>query len=50
MNRQDWRICENVQQGMSSRVFRTGYYAPMEDASQDIRRYIAEKLGADAVT
>jgi Rieske 2Fe-2S family protein len=45
VNRQDWRICESVQQGMSSRVFRFGYYAPMEDLSLDIRRYVGERLG-----
>jgi Rieske 2Fe-2S family protein len=49
VNRQDWSICENVQAGMFSRAFRYGYYAPMEDSSLDIRRYIAERLGADAV-
>jgi glycine betaine catabolism A len=47
VNRQDWAICENVQRGMQSRVFQHGYYAPMESASLDIRRYIGEKLGAD---
>ncbi|HSL68122.1 MAG TPA: SRPBCC family protein, partial [Actinomycetota bacterium] len=26
VNRRDWRICESVQQGMSPRVFRFGYY------------------------
>jgi Rieske 2Fe-2S family protein len=40
VNRQDWRICESVQAGMRSRVFDHGYYAPMEDASLDIRRYL----------
>lgn len=45
VNRQDWAICESVQRGMSSRVFRTGFYAPMESASLDIRRYIADRLG-----
>jgi Rieske 2Fe-2S family protein len=48
VNRQDWRICESVQQGMSSRVFRFGYYAPMEDLSLDIRRYVGERLGHPA--
>ena len=43
VNRQDWSICESVQRGMSSRVFRTGYYAPMESASLDIRRYVGER-------
>lgn len=44
VNRQDWGICENVQRGMQSRVFQHGYYAPMENASLDIRRYVKEKL------
>jgi Rieske 2Fe-2S family protein len=46
INRQDWAICENVQLGMGSRVFETGYYAPMENASLDIRRYIETRLGS----
>ncbi len=49
VNRQDWNICEGVQSGMSSRAFEYGYYAPMEDASLDIRRYIASRLGEDAI-
>lgn len=40
VNRQDWKICESVQRGMSSRRFTTGFYAPMEDYSMDIRRYL----------
>jgi Rieske 2Fe-2S family protein len=44
VNRQDWKICESVQAGMRSRAFTRGYYAPMEDASLDIRRYIAGRL------
>jgi Rieske 2Fe-2S family protein len=44
VNEQDWRICERVQQGMRSRSFDFGYYAPMEDASLDIRRYITSRL------
>ena len=43
VNRQDWRICENVQAGMRSRAFERGYYAPMEDASLDIRRYLSDR-------
>jgi len=49
VNRQDWTICESVQRGMSSRKFETGYYAPMESASLDIRRYVREKLGDSRV-
>jgi glycine betaine catabolism A len=45
VNRQDWAVCENVQNGMRSRMFKHGYYAPMEDLSADIRRYLREKLG-----
>jgi hypothetical protein len=30
---------------MTSRVFQTGYYAPMESWSLDIRRYVGERLG-----
>jgi Rieske 2Fe-2S family protein len=44
VNRQDWGICESVQQGMRSRVHHHGYYAPMEDFSLDIRRYVTERL------
>lgn len=45
VNRQDWRICEGVQRGMTSRNFRSGFYAPMESLSLDIRRYIRERIG-----
>jgi len=45
VNRQDWAVCEGVQQGMGSRRFTHGYYAPMESASLDIRRYVSERLG-----
>jgi glycine betaine catabolism A len=44
VNRQDWAICESVQQGMHSRVHHHGYFAPMEDSSLDIRRYVTERL------
>jgi glycine betaine catabolism A len=48
VNRQDWAICEAVQQGLSTRVHAHGYYAPMEDFNLDIRRYVRERIG-DAV-
>jgi Rieske 2Fe-2S family protein len=44
-NRQDWVICASVQRGMQTRVFRQGFYAPMESLSLDIRRYIRERMG-----
>lgn len=45
VNLQDWRVCESVQRGMTSRYFRGGWYAPMEDDSLDIRRWLLERLG-----
>jgi Rieske 2Fe-2S family protein len=44
VNRQDWNICERVQRGMHSRPFEHGYYAPMEDMSLDIRRYVSDRI------
>ncbi|MBV8196527.1 MAG: aromatic ring-hydroxylating dioxygenase subunit alpha [Candidatus Eremiobacteraeota bacterium] len=44
VNHQDWHICESVQAGMKSKAFDYGYYAPMEDASLDIREYVNQSL------
>jgi Rieske 2Fe-2S family protein len=44
VNRQDWAICASVQRGMSSRAYTQGWYAPMEDASLDIRRWLLPRL------
>ena len=44
VNRQDWGICESVQRGMNSSRFESGYYAPMEDWSLDIRNYVRGRL------
>jgi glycine betaine catabolism A len=44
VNRQDWAICESVQRGMSSRGYRHGWFAPMEDESLDIRRWLLPRL------
>ena len=44
VNKQDWEICESVQRGMQNAVFEHGYYAPMEDYSLDIRRYVTGRL------
>ena len=48
VNRQDWAICESVQRGMSSRAYRHGWFAPMEDDSLDIRRWLLPRLGGGA--
>ena len=44
VNQQDWAICERVQCGMNARPHRQGYYAPMEDANLDMRRYINARV------
>ena len=49
-NEQDWRICESVQRGMSSRAYSEGWYAPMEDASLDIRRWLLPRFDRGATT
>ena len=44
VNKQDWAICESVQRGMSSRAYTHGWFAPMEDDSLDIRRWLLPLL------
>ncbi|WP_372734476.1 aromatic ring-hydroxylating dioxygenase subunit alpha [Nocardioides sp.] len=44
VNQQDWAICEAVQRGMSSRAYTHGWFAPMEDDSLDIRRWLLPRL------
>ena len=46
VNRQDWSVCEQVQDGMGSRKFTVGYLAPMEQPSADVSRYVTRRLGA----
>jgi Rieske 2Fe-2S family protein len=45
VNRQDWAVCASVQRGMSSRGYRAGWFAPMEEPSLDIRRWLLTRLG-----
>ncbi|HYO39241.1 MAG TPA: aromatic ring-hydroxylating dioxygenase subunit alpha [Nocardioidaceae bacterium] len=45
VNKQDWAVCESVQRGMTSRSYRHGWFAPMEDDSLDIRRWLLPRLG-----
>ncbi len=45
VNSQDWAVCESVQRGMSSRAYTQGWFAPMEDWSLDIRRWLLPRLG-----
>jgi len=46
VNRRDWSICEQVQDGMGSRRFSAGYLAPMEQPSADIGRYVTARLAS----
>jgi glycine betaine catabolism A len=48
VNRQDWGICESVQRGMTSSLYTQGWYAPMEDASLDIRRWLLPRLASES--
>ena len=45
VNKQGWAICESVQRGMSSRSYTHGWFAPMEDDSADIRRWLLPRMG-----
>ncbi len=45
VNRQDWSVCEQVQDGMGSRMFTSGYLAPMEQPSADVGRHVTRRLG-----
>jgi Rieske 2Fe-2S family protein len=47
VNRQDWTICEQVQDGMRSRMFTAGYLAPMEQPSADVGRYVLSRLSGE---
>ena len=49
VNGQDWAICESVQRGMASRSYEHGWFAPMEDESLDIRRWLLPRLEASTV-
>ena len=45
VNRQDWSICERVQQGIGARVHERGLFSSMEDWNLDIRRYVSDRIG-----
>jgi glycine betaine catabolism A len=48
VNRQDWSICESVQRGMSSRWWRGGWFAPMEDDTADITVWYRRRMEGPA--
>lgn len=49
VNKQDWAICEQVQDGMGSRMFTVGYLAPMEQPSADVGHYVSVKVRQDQI-
>ena len=44
VNKQDWAVCEQVQDGMRSRRFDVGYLAPMEQPSADVGRFVVDRM------
>jgi Rieske 2Fe-2S family protein len=44
VSEQDWKVCEAVQQGVGSRVFRQGLCTPLEGAVAGFDRWILERL------
>lgn len=49
-NRQDWHVCELVQEGMSSRAYVPGRYTLMEDMVHAFDLMLADRYAADGVT
>ena len=45
-NRQDWGLCERVQQGARSRGYRPGPYQPSEDCVHTFDRWYAGRMTA----
>ena len=44
-NRQDWRVCEQMQLGIQSRRFERGRYSPQEDILYALDREVLKALG-----
>ncbi len=47
VNRQDWAICESRAARHVVARYRHGWFAPMEDDSLDIRRWLLPRLEAE---
>ena len=45
VNRQDWEVCELVQEGVNSRAYTHGVYAPQEGHLYEFNQYVLRKLG-----
>jgi Rieske 2Fe-2S family protein len=42
---QDWKVCEGVQRGVSSRSFDGGFYAPQERYAAQFKSWYLERMG-----
>ena len=49
-NRQDWQVCEQMQQGLKSHRFTTGRYGPMEDVPYALDQEVLRALGHERTT
>jgi Rieske 2Fe-2S family protein len=44
-NREDWRVSELSQAGISSRAYRPGFFSPREGLLWDFDRIVRERMG-----
>lgn len=44
VNRQDWTICEQVQEGVSSRAYKAGFYSAQEHLPRKFNQWVLEQL------
>jgi Rieske 2Fe-2S family protein len=49
-NRQDWKVCEQMQQGLKSHRFGVGRYGPMEDVPYALDQEVLRALGHERTT
>lgn len=47
VNRQDWQICESMQQGIQSRAYTPGFYSGQESLLAEIDHEVLKALGKD---
>lgn len=45
VNRQDWGICEQVQEGVQSRAYQGGFYSAQEHLPRKFNQWVLEQLG-----
>ncbi len=45
VNRQDWTICEQVQEGVQSRAYKSGFYSSQEHLPRKFNQWVLQQLG-----